>query len=205
MRTSSRPALVRAALLAASLAVSACAAPSEAGADGEAIAVASSAEPATEAAPEPPELSLSSPDLGPDGRLPEWATASVMSFCAGENRSPRLEWAGVPEGTQSFALTLHDKTEPEYVHLVLTGLDGELRSLEPAEQGLVTEGVLGWNLLAPGSYRGPCVEDHTYTFTLLALDLEYEGSARTTREELLGAVEGHVLAEASLEVQAALS
>src|SRR5690606_1109774 len=79
MRTSSRPALVPAALLAASLAVSACAAPSEAGADGEAIAVASSAEPATEAAPEPSELSLSSPDLGPDGRLPEWATASVLS------------------------------------------------------------------------------------------------------------------------------
>ena len=202
MRTALRPAFLRAALLGAVVVLGAtgCASPTGAQ-DVPASPSAGAHAPEPEAASE---LSLSSPDLGPDGRLPEWATATVMSFCAGENRSPRLEWAGVPQGTRSFALLLQDSTEPEYVHWVVTGLGAEQRALEPAEQGLVKEGVLGWNFLAPGSYRGPCVEDHTYTFTLFALDEEYEGTARTTREELLEDIEGHVLAEASLDVQAAL-
>lgn len=170
------------------------------------LAVGATACSGASGAPEPEGpavLTLSSPDRADDGTLPEWATATVMSFCAGENRSPRLEWAGVPEGTASFALTLVDATNPDYVHWVVTGIDAPARAVESAADGAVAEGTVGWNFLAPGVYRGPCAVDHTYSFTLYALDDEIEGSERTTHDDLIELVDGHVLATATLDVRPA--
>jgi len=202
MRTALNPTPVVAGLLVVALVLVAGACAADPAGAGDPAPSAGEVEPSTSAA-EPAVLELSSPDLDGDGRLPEWATATVMSFCAGENRSPRLEWTGVPEGVESFALTLVDATEPEFVHWVVTGIDAETRAVESTPAGTISEGVVGWNFLSPGAYRGPCVEDHTYTFTLYALGIELVGSAHTTREDLLGWIEGHVLASASLDVRRA--
>jgi Raf kinase inhibitor-like YbhB/YbcL family protein len=50
-------------------------------------------------------------------------------------------------------------------------------------------------------YGGPCPppgKPHRYFFTVYALDIELALPPRATKKELLKAIQGHVLAEASL-------
>src|SRR5580692_3234612 len=56
-------------------------------------------------------FTLTSSDIRPGGTI---AAAQVFnSFgCSGGNVSPALAWSGVPAGTQSFALMVHDPDAP---------------------------------------------------------------------------------------------
>ncbi|HEY1055214.1 MAG TPA: YbhB/YbcL family Raf kinase inhibitor-like protein, partial [Emticicia sp.] len=54
-------------------------------------------------------FTLKSNDLGGQATQKEF----FNSFgCTGQNISPQLSWAGVPQGTQSFAITIYDKDAP---------------------------------------------------------------------------------------------
>lgn len=171
-----------------------------------AVAVAASlvlvgcASPQGEASPEP--FTLSIPEADADGRLPEWAMATVSGQCSGENRSPKLEWSGIPEGTVSLAVTMVNPEQLTYPHWVVTDIEPSVTSLESVAQGRVTEGVLGATFFGPGTYVGPCWEDATYTYTVYALDILIEGEARTQYAEFLEEAEGHILAESSVDTLA---
>jgi Raf kinase inhibitor-like YbhB/YbcL family protein len=163
--------------------------------------------------PTPP-LEISSSAFQPDGEIP------VQYSCEGANLSPPLEWAGVPEGTQSLALTVDDPDSdpPGFVHWVVYNIPPSSTGLAegvPAEATLPDGTLQGTNSFAlyvdegqtfPSGapvnrigYDGPCPSSaHRYVFTLYALDTVLDLPAGATMADLLGAIEGHVLGQAEL-------
>ena len=51
------------------------------------------------------EITVTSDHFEDDGTIP---TSAAHSYGGGENRSPHLAWAGLPEGTKSVAVTIWD-------------------------------------------------------------------------------------------------
>jgi Raf kinase inhibitor-like YbhB/YbcL family protein len=142
---------------------------------------------------------IGSPAFAPGEPIP------AQFSCDGENISPPLEWGDAPSGTASFALIADDPDAPggTWVHWVLFNLPPDQHSL-PA--GIPTEGVLaggglqGANSAGRLGYTGPCPPSgiHRYFFKLYALDTELALTAGASKAELLGAMEGHVLAQAEI-------
>jgi Raf kinase inhibitor-like YbhB/YbcL family protein len=120
--------------------------------------------------------------------------------CEGDNLSPPLRWANVPDGTESLALVVDDPDAPRgvFTHWIAWGIDpgsGRLGEGEPAPgEGRNDFGVTG--------YRGPCPPPghgpHRYLFRLYALDAEPELGSGASKAELERAIEGHVLTSADL-------
>ncbi|MGH3041266.1 MAG: YbhB/YbcL family Raf kinase inhibitor-like protein [Gaiellaceae bacterium] len=128
--------------------------------------------------------------------------------CDGEDVSPALAWEGVPEETAELALVVEDPDAPggTFTHWVAYGLDpGETELPEGVPEGGEVDGPpalrQGSNDFGTVGYGGPCPpggETHDYVFRLLALDAETGLEGGASRDELLAAAEGHVLAEAQL-------
>ncbi len=148
-------------------------------------------------------MTLTSPAFDHNGSIPAAFT------CEGEDRSPRLEWSGIPEGTRSLALIVDDPDAPDpaapkmnYVHWVLYNI--------PADAGRLDEGVPpsalpagtreGLNDWKRTGYGGPCppIGRHRYFHKLYALDRVLPDLGTPTREDLVAAMEGHILAQAEL-------
>jgi Raf kinase inhibitor-like YbhB/YbcL family protein len=125
--------------------------------------------------------------------------------CDGENTSPRLTWTNPPAGTQSFTLIFDDPDAPggTWVHWVLFNLPALARSLpadvapEPTLANGAVHGSNSWNAIG---YGGPCPPsgEHRYFFKLYALDSVLDLNTGATKEQLLEAMEGHIVAEAEL-------
>jgi Raf kinase inhibitor-like YbhB/YbcL family protein len=135
-----------------------------------------------------------------DSAVAEGEAIDSRYTCDGEDISPALAWEGVPEGTAELALVVEDPDAPggTFTHWLVYGLD-------PGETGL-SEGaeppaLQGTNDFGAVGYGGPCPpggETHDYVFRLLALDAATNLESGASRDELLAAAEGHVLAEAQL-------
>ncbi len=121
----------------------------------------------------------------------------------GRNVSPGLRWSGVPEGTQELMLICEDpdalKPSP-VVHWVMYRIPP---TLEELPVGIGTKdapgGALqGENSVGRSEYRGPHPPrghgTHHYHFELFALDRPLGLDVGATREEVVQAAEGHVLA-----------
>lgn len=126
--------------------------------------------------------------------------------CEGPDVSPPLRWSGVPEEARSLALIMDDPDAPAgtWVHWVLYGLPadrGELPEGIPADPEVLGGARQGENDFGNTGYGGPCPPPngaHRYHFKLFALDADPELGPGATKEELLEAMEGHVVAEAQL-------
>ena len=141
-----------------------------------------------------------------------------------QNLSPPLDWADVPEGTQSFALIVHS-TESQasdefWIHWLiwnlpadLTGLEEGIEELETLEngarQGLNGTGVVGYlgpcppplisrHASVPGGGSNPKQEIEKYNFEVYALDTVLDLAPGATRQQLLEAMEGHILGAGEL-------
>jgi hypothetical protein len=147
----------------------------------------------------PVEFALSSPDIDAEGYVTAANTGDVDPYCDGENVSLEFAWTGVPDGTESFALLMTDPAYLSYDHWVVTGIPGDVTSIDAAPAGAVTVGTVGTNSRGAGNYVGPCQPDNAYLYTLYALDSVIEGDADTTPADALELIEGHVLGEASVE------
>jgi len=126
--------------------------------------------------------------------------------CDAEDLSPVLRWEKAPPGTRAFAIIADDRDAPggTWVHWVIYDL--------PAETKELTEGTARIETLANGSkqgvndfrrvgYGGPCPPPglpHRYVFKLYALDTPTNLKPRATKQQLLEAMKGHILAEAEL-------
>lgn len=125
--------------------------------------------------------------------------------CDGENVSPSLQWEQPPAGTQSLALIMDDPDAPSgtFVHWVYYDLPPALRALPegvPAGEKPSQGGMNGNNGAGRSGYTGPCPPSgtHRYFFRLYALDTKLDAAPGLTKDKLLQAMEGHVLAQAEL-------
>ena len=141
------------------------------------------------------DLALTSPAFGHHEQIPERHTGD------GEDIAPALEWSGVPDGTQSFAVVVHDPDAPlvdGFTHWVAYGIPGDAAGL-PEGGGDVVAGV---NSFGNRGYNGPMPPEghgaHHYYFWVYALDDELGLDAGLSRRELLERIEDHVIEQARL-------
>ena len=141
-----------------------------------------------------------------------------------QNLSPPLDWADVPEGTQSFAVIVHSTesqaSDEAWIHWVIWNLPADLTGLEEgikedatlengARQGLNSVGVVGYlgpcppplisrHASVPGGGSNPKQEIEKYNFEVYALDVILDLAPGATRQQLLDAMEGHILGAGEL-------
>jgi Raf kinase inhibitor-like YbhB/YbcL family protein len=126
--------------------------------------------------------------------------------CDGADTSIPIAWQDPPEGTKSFALIADDPDAPRgtWVHWVLYDLPPGTRELPSGigpEESLRNGARQGKNDFGRVGYGGPCPppgSPHHYHFKLYALDQMTRLQPKATKQQLLDAMKGHVLAEAEL-------
>ena len=151
------------------------------------------------------ELSVTAGSFDAETEIP------VAHAAEGHNASPALEWGEAPEGTQSFVVIVDDPdaAEPKpFVHWVLFDIPGELTGIreglgtdpvlqvpEGAKQGVNSRGQIGY--MGPRPPLGDPA--HHYHFQVFALDIpELPVNPGAKREEVLAAMDDHVLAEGEI-------
>ena len=137
-------------------------------------------------------MRVTSPSFGHNERIPRKHT------CDGEDVSPALELADVPAGAQSLAVINDDPDAPvgTWVHWVEYDI-APTTLIPEAAKAVGTEGRNSWGSLG---FRGSCPPSgtHRYVFKLYALDTTLELAPGASKEQVLAAMEGHVLAQAEL-------
>ncbi|MFW6321644.1 MAG: YbhB/YbcL family Raf kinase inhibitor-like protein [Halohasta sp.] len=119
------------------------------------------------------------------------------------NVNPPLEVDGVPDEAESLALVVDDPDAVDpagkvWDHWVVWNVDPGTTTIP--EDWDATAAVEGRNDYGDRGYGGPNPPDreHSYRFRLYALDAEVDLDAGSTKDDLLAAIEGHVLGEAQL-------
>ena len=126
--------------------------------------------------------------------------------CDGADISPPLSWTSPPEATKSLALICDDPDAPvsTWVHWVAFNIPADKRMLHkdvPKNNELPDGTLQGKNSWGKIGYNGPMPppgKPHRYFFKIYALDAVLDISSGATKQELLNAMEGHILAEAQL-------
>jgi hypothetical protein len=156
--------------------------------------------------PAGPGLTLTTPAFPDGGTIPTRFTSADPKPV-----SPELDWTNVPAGTISFVLILHDpdtalqrKTD-DVLHWMIFNIPGTAHQL-PENMGATAQlpdgtiqakslrGSVGF--MGPGApAAGP---DHHYTFELFALDTKLDLGVDATRQQVLDAIQGHILGKGVL-------
>jgi Raf kinase inhibitor-like YbhB/YbcL family protein len=126
----------------------------------------------------------------------------------GADRSPPLTWHGVPREARSLVLIVDDHQHQgvtsetwgaQRVHWLLYDIPPTTTIILP---GTVPRGArVGTNDWDQTRWNGPCplAGRHRYLFTLYAIDVVLGKRGALTREELMDAIDGHVVGEAALD------
>lgn len=145
-------------------------------------------------------LDVRSPAFANGDRIP------VKYTCSGENVSPPLEWDKGPTGTQSYAVIGDDPDAPggPFTHWVMFNVPNGVTRLEEHVPTIDTLGdgtIQGENHMGRIGYTGPCPppgKPHRYKFNVYSLDTRLSLSPGASKEDLLKAMSGHVLAQGEL-------
>ena len=169
-------------------------------------------------------IEVTSDAVGDDGRLHNSYT------CEGTHElTPQLSWSGAPDETQSFVLVMDDAETDEpsggiWTHWIIYSIPADVTSMDSmAVDSTVLENgaMLGTNDYGVALYLGPCPRPslivglgvavserrplpaplRAYHFRIYALDIDTDLGPGASRNELLKAVEGHVLAVGDLAPQ----
>ncbi len=148
-------------------------------------------------------LTLTSTSFSQNGEIPTRHT------CDGQDISPELSWAKVPDGTKSLVLIVDDPDAPDPAAPKMTWVHWMLYNIPPDTNEL-PEGI-GSKDLPPGTlqglndwqrtgYGGPCppVGSHRYFHKLYALDTLLPNLKHPTKVILEKAMEGHIIAHSEL-------
>ncbi len=159
-------------------------------------------------------IAVTSSKFNEDRRIPR------QYSCTEENASVPITWGDVPGGTVSLALVVDSDQFPgaRWVHWVLWGIPPDARGLPEAvpntaeapsvgpaaRQGTNSDEKVGWSgpcpppvLLYQGA-GGPRDAVKRYSFNLYALDTDVALGPEATKEDLLRAIDGHILAGGEL-------
>lgn len=123
----------------------------------------------------------------------------------GENISPPLSWTGFPSATEEFALLCDDPdahTPAPWVHWVVYKIPASVHQLEEGaaktgknfEQGLSSFKEEGYGGPKPPAGSGY----HHYHFKIFALKKPLQLKSGLSKEDLLRAMKGQILAETEL-------
>jgi len=145
-------------------------------------------------------LTVSSPAFREGDKIPGKYT------CEGEDVSPELNWSEPPKGTGSFVLIVDDPDAPGgvFTHWVLFNLAADSRVLleaVPAQGQLPNGSLQGKNDFGRIGYAGPCPppgRSHRYQFTLYSLDRPLDLKFGVSKNQVLDAIRGHILAQGGL-------
>jgi Raf kinase inhibitor-like YbhB/YbcL family protein len=108
-----------------------------------------------------------------------------------------LKVENIPDGTKTLALIVEDPDAPRGVfdHWIVWNISPNEAIAEKSNPG-----ISGTNSFGKTGYGGPCPPsgEHRYFFRIFALDDELALLVGSTKEDLLDAMKGHVLASAEL-------
>ena len=134
---------------------------------------------------------LTSPDFDAGEEIPEKYT------CDGDNVSPALELDNIPPETKSLAILMDDPDAPSgtWTHWLVWDIM-PAKEIEESYQG----GTMGINDFRTISYQGPCppIGTHRYFIRVYALDVILDLAAGSTRDDLLKAMEYHIIGTGEL-------
>ncbi len=157
-----------------------------------------SVEPAVRAT-SPTSMSIASASFTPGQPIPK----RFSSY--GENISPELHWENVPAGTKSLAIVCRDPDAPgrTFTHWIIFNIPPDLQRLEEGVSGsarLLSGIVEGQNDFGRVGYGGPRppAGTHRYYFDIYALDTKLELGQSATAGQLMQAMAGHILGQASV-------
>lgn len=132
-------------------------------------------------------ITLTSPAFGHGETIPKEFT------CDGENRSPPLQWSGVPQGAVSLLLVCNDPDAPggNFHHWLAYNIPPSWTMLrggfgpESLEPGFLQ----GVNDFGRSGYGGPCPpkgdKPHAYHFRLTALSTEISSAPDANAVEIM--------------------
>jgi hypothetical protein len=155
----------------------------------------------------PPPLVLTSPAYADGGVLPDKYTQKAPQ----PSPSIPFAWTGTPAGTQSFVLMLHDldvvtnKTMADSLHWLAWNIPATATSLPEGVPNVATlpdgtvqithRGTIGF--VGPG-WPGP-TSYHHYVAELFALDTKLPQPTTASRDDVMAAMNGHILGRAAYE------
>ena len=125
--------------------------------------------------------------------------------CKGASVSPQLYWTAGPQGTKSYVLIVDDPDAPRgvFTHWVIFNIPFSVNKLDeniPKNATVEGVGVQGVNGARNTGYTGPCPPSgtHHYIFTLYAVDTVLDIAPKSTKDQVLDAMKGHVIATSVL-------
>lgn len=153
----------------------------------------------------PPPFTLTSSSFTDGGVIPDKYTQASTSPV-----SPELSWINAPAATQSFALIMHDpdtaprKGSADILHWMAFNIPATTTSLP---EGVPTTPTLADGTVQPNNFgghpgfMGPGARGiyHHYTWELYALDTKLNLGPEATRDDVLKAMDGHVVGKAAVE------
>lgn len=145
------------------------------------------------------EIRVESPAFGHGQKIPEKYT------CRGEGASPVIRWETAGDSAESFAVICEDPDAPmgTFTHWVVYDLPPDVHELPeriPNRDKLPSGGTHGINSMHKSGYVGPCPPSgtHRYFFKVFALDIKLDLKPGAGKDQVLKAMQGHVLGEGEL-------
>jgi len=125
--------------------------------------------------------------------------------CDGANISPQLSWDNAPKDTKSFVLICEDPDAPmgTFTHWILYDIPADVHELPenlPKDKILPNGAKQGITDFKKVGYGGPCPPSgtHRYYFKLYSLDTLLNLEPGLKKEDILKAMNGHILAQGQI-------
>jgi Raf kinase inhibitor-like YbhB/YbcL family protein len=142
-------------------------------------------------------MRIMSPAFEDGGRVPSKYT------CDGDDVNPELRFSEVPGDSASLVVIIDDPKSPSgnWLHWSVWNIDPRFHVVE---EDCVPKGAIeGETDFSEIGYGGPCPSygEHEYRFMVLALDVVLDLPRGTQRHVLDRAMEGHILASATMQAK----
>ena len=127
--------------------------------------------------------------------------------CQGADFSPHLLWDNNLKNVKSYAIIMDDPDAPggDFVHWIIFNIPGNMKELNEnvtPSGNIPPEVKFGTNSFGHIGYSGPCPpsgKPHRYFFKIYALDtILLHTEAGATKQQLLKAMDGHIIASGQL-------